>query len=95
MSDLASFRTWMSQNSGNLEHLLSAASNLIDALVPKAQAQGMNVQDLVNDDMVTVRALADGVGLAEIAGAHGVTPEDVLGALVQVLKITTLVTAIF
>ncbi len=97
MSDLANFREWASENKNGLVNLLGAAGQLIDALRPKAQAQGMNVQQLLelNDDPTTMRAILDGVNIAEIAGQNGITIEKAMEALGQVLNVAKLATAIF
>lgn len=90
---LDEYRAWIDNNSGNLFHLLDAAAELAGALKAPASARGKTVAQLVNDDAVTVRAIMDGVGLAEIAGSRNLSPEGVLEALGMTVKIATIVGA--
>jgi hypothetical protein len=87
------YRDWMNRNSGNLGDLLSASVELAGKLKPAARKANRTIAQLVNSDAVTVRALADGVGLAEIAGAKGLSPESVLEALGMTVKFATVIGA--
>lgn len=93
-NDLLKFKEWTERNAATLPRILTATYDLVDKLSPKAAAANKSVADLVNDDAVTVRALLDGAGLAAIAGAHGVSVEQIMEGLGQVLGIASLVMAI-
>lgn len=90
---LEDYRDWMSRNSGNLATLLDASVDLAAKLQPKAKRANRSIAQLVNQDAMTVRALADGVGLAEIAGQRSLSPEGVLEALAMSVKFATVIGA--
>lgn len=87
------YRDWMNANSGQLRALLEASAEIATALRPVATRRRMSVAQLVNGDAVTVRAMADGVGLAGIAGVHSVDPDGVLKALAMTVKFATIIGA--
>lgn len=94
-NELVHFRAWMDTKGPTLGAILGATSQLIESLQPHAAARGVTIATLVNDDAVTVRALLDGVNLAAVAGGHGVSAEDVIEGLGQVLGIASLVSTLF
>lgn len=91
---LSEYRAWMQRNKGTLYDLLDAGSELATKLQPKAKKANRTIAQLVNQDAMTVRALADGVGLAEIAGQRSLSPEGVLEALAMSVRFATVIGAI-
>lgn len=88
------YRSWMSRNGATLGALLDTSAELASKLQPAAKKANRTIVQLVNGDAVTVRALADGVGLAEIAGAKSLSPKAVLEALGMTVRFATLIGAI-
>ena len=87
------YSTWMRANGADLQGLMAGAAQLATALQPQATRRRFSVAQLVNGDAVTVRALADGVGLAAIAGEHGVDAAKILEALAMTVKFATFIGA--
>ena len=87
------YSAWMQANGAHLQGLMAGVAELATALQPAAARKRFSVAQLVNGDAVTVRALADGVGLAAIAGKHSVDPAKVLEALAMTVKFATFIGA--
>ncbi len=90
---LETFSTWMGENQGNVEGLLAGSLEFITLLTPKAAAQGQSIEQFLGaiDDPMVLRQLADGVGLAGIAGTRGVSVDDILKATMKVVGLAGLI----
>ena len=86
---LEEFSTWMTENQGNVEGILTGSMEFIALLTPKAAADGKSVQQFLGaiDDPMVLRQIADGVGLAGVAGANGVSVEAILQATLKLVGV--------
>lgn len=89
---LHDFTTWVDTNGATAVVALRAATELFEALQPRAAAEGQSVAQFLSaiEHPRLLRQIMDGVGLAEIAGRASITPEAVMEALVKVAGIATL-----
>lgn len=89
------YQAWLGRNGDNLQQLLSVSGEMFKRLRGHIESEGLDtsIATLINDDAVTVRAMLDGLGLAEIAGQNQLSPESIIEALGMTLKMATLIGA--
>lgn len=93
---LHDFTTWVDTNGTTAVSALHAATELFEALRPRAAAEGQSVAQFLGaiEHPRLLRQIMDGVGMAEIAGRASITPEAVMEALVKIAGVATLFTGV-
>ena len=94
MSDLAKAAEWLNDKGPAAGLAMAAATDLITNFREAHAGSGKAPRIMFTRDPVADRRLLDAVGLAEIAGRHGITTDDVMEAFGILLDISGALVAV-